>query len=266
MKNIKHFLDKVFSKKSELIQNSKEKEEGELNYREIEDLRRPAEDLLLQLKEKIDRGEYNLIIGDDASGRIPTRIFYNTLKAIYEKKKYESPKVIFFAGSGRFNTKSHSWIREEKTKMIKAYLKHFLKNNAIGAEKIKALVISEVIDTGNSLKPLADALHQEKIDFDIAAFSGPYVKEHVRRLEEYLGCKIFEPLSEETKDGIYGKLRLHGVRKETHELFAHPLRDSFWTKIFRRDSSKSIKNSVKKAREDVNKLSEYLVEWYSKNQ
>ena len=51
-------------------------ETPEIKHAEIAKLREPIKNILEQMRERIDRGEYTLIIGDDASGRIPTWIFY----------------------------------------------------------------------------------------------------------------------------------------------------------------------------------------------
>jgi len=75
------------------------KEEKLIKHPEIAELREPIQNLLEQLRDKIDKGEYGVIIGDDASGRIPALILDNVIKSVYQDKGYTKPKTIFFAGS-----------------------------------------------------------------------------------------------------------------------------------------------------------------------
>lgn len=78
---------------------SKEKQqESRAMIDKIADLRGSMEKLLDQLRPHIEGGEYQLIVGDDASGRIPTLIFRRIIKAIYEEKGYPKPETAFLQG------------------------------------------------------------------------------------------------------------------------------------------------------------------------
>ena len=66
---------------------------------EILMLANPMEEILSRMRKQIESGEYRLIIGDDASGRIPALILNKVLSAFYQKLGYKSPQTIFFAGS-----------------------------------------------------------------------------------------------------------------------------------------------------------------------
>jgi len=59
-----------------------------------------SELILEQARESIDKGEYNILIGDDASGRVPTLIFRRVLQDVYKEKGYDAPKTLFFAPRG----------------------------------------------------------------------------------------------------------------------------------------------------------------------
>lgn len=85
----------------------------------ISSLREPFQKIFLKLQESIDSGEYNLIIGDDASGRIPALVVRNFIKEVYAKRGYPKPATRFFAGSGR----SERTERYKKRRRFKKSLK-----------------------------------------------------------------------------------------------------------------------------------------------
>ncbi len=55
------------------------------------------ENLVKQLIPYIRRHEYNLIIGDDVSNRLPTLVLGGLLKEIYQEDKVRPPQILFFA-------------------------------------------------------------------------------------------------------------------------------------------------------------------------
>src|SRR3989344_9337060 len=59
----------------------------------------PLANILEKLRPELERGEYRLIIGDDASGRIPTRIVGEVIKKLSEERGFPRPLVRFIAGS-----------------------------------------------------------------------------------------------------------------------------------------------------------------------
>ena len=67
---------------------------------EIDRLEKPMRVILEKIIGNIERGGYNLIIGADASGRIPTLAFSKLINHVYQKFGYQLPKTIFLAGAG----------------------------------------------------------------------------------------------------------------------------------------------------------------------
>ena len=67
---------------------------------EIDRLEKPMEVILEKILPDIENGRYDLIIGIDASGRLPTLATNKFIKYIYQEKGYELPKTIFMAGAG----------------------------------------------------------------------------------------------------------------------------------------------------------------------
>lgn len=71
-------------------------EKEDIIYPEISRLYRRIERLLTQLKPEIDKCAYELIIGDDTSGRIPTLIFERVMNTLYREKKSASAQCPIF--------------------------------------------------------------------------------------------------------------------------------------------------------------------------
>ena len=107
-------------------------------------LTKPMMNLLAQMKDKIDAGNYGLIVGDDASGRIPTRIFDRILNEVNMEKGHDKIHTRFFAGSGGL---THGQM-EEKTKKIVEHLKKYEYEkyvlNKNGKPKRKALFMLQI--------------------------------------------------------------------------------------------------------------------------
>jgi len=235
---------------------------------EIRELREAIRHLLEQLHGHIDAGEYKLLIGGDASGRIPALIFDKIIKKIYREKGFDIPRTmsLFIAGGT-------SWISplDEKSKRISDHIsKHYIGENLnlkspdytvytvmdklkmmLGKEdKIKydgrVLIIEDTIASGASIKPVTDALKKMGIDFDIATI-GLQATDEKRYIEKILGGKIFYSL--EYTPGIYRSKSLSGVKKDRGDLFSQP----------------NISDASRKAKLDVNKVANELAEWYLSN-
>ena len=83
-------FEKVIKKENESEANPEYCFEGE--FKELESLVLP---LIEKLKENIDKGEYDMLIGDDASGRIPTLILRGIIN---ERNRGSKVKTRFVAG------------------------------------------------------------------------------------------------------------------------------------------------------------------------
>lgn len=80
-------------------------EEREMSTK-IENLEYPIRDILEKMLPNIERGEYDLIIGIDASGRIPTIIMEKFIKHVYSKNRISLPDIRFMAGKiNEYNAK-----------------------------------------------------------------------------------------------------------------------------------------------------------------
>lgn len=124
---------------------------------QLEKLEAPAQELLEQLRENIEREEYDSLLGDDGGARLHTLLLSMALKEIYgEKKRLKT----FFIKGGRY-------IREAKNEAAtQAYIEQI--REGLGK---KTLVITEEIHTGRSVNALLEKLRKNGIGADVATFA-----------------------------------------------------------------------------------------------
>ena len=255
-------------------------ENKEMKNPVIEALRYPIKNLLGQLSNSIEGSKYNLIIGDDASGRVPTLIFNKVISDVYKKKGAKKPDVIFLPGSG---TDAIIAIRN-----IEKYMEDIFKKRGIDPGKTKILIVADTIMSGESLRPLSFALRGKKIEYDIATVGLQTVPGMLSVLESApkLGGKIY--YGEKGTPKIYGRPELSGINKEYGDLKSTRYSDfktSAWVNMAKMsektgvlnpqeinklvsdaESRKvSINKGVAEARKDVDILSDQLVKWYEDN-
>jgi anti-sigma28 factor (negative regulator of flagellin synthesis)/hypoxanthine phosphoribosyltransferase len=141
---------------------TEEELEAEEDAQEVaESIKRSLEKILKQLKEQILQGDYSLVLGDDCSGRIPAEIIFQTIKMIYEKKGYEEPKITFVTSTGYDPDGGHS----------EAVAKHLEKFGYKPEEGKRALVVTESMSSGESVKVLTKALEELGFDWDVATLN-----------------------------------------------------------------------------------------------
>lgn len=111
--------------------------------------------LLIELENEL--AQYDMIISDDASGRLPSMFF----RRIINKKRQEAglPEVdTFFVAGGR-----HGWDE------IKAEMVDFFKSK--GKSHGRTLLVTEYIESGRSINEIVKLLEAAGIDFDLASVS-----------------------------------------------------------------------------------------------
>jgi hypothetical protein len=227
--------------------------ESEYHYQEIAELKSSCKRLLEQLHDRIESGSYDLIIGDDASGRIPTLVMRDVIKRIYHERGRKIPHTAFVAGS-RFIDEIRI---PEKTK---ALAEHVRKIAEWHDESDRALVITDTIGMGLSLKPLFDALRENGIEYDIATTSlvhMPEMTDEARKMvERSMGGNLY--YGEVGMPRIYGRHDIAGVKKNPIDLFAtRHIEKRIQLPQYEKPVSK-----VRIARADAKKLASDLVDWY----
>src|SRR3989344_7993797 len=129
--------------------NQEKQDVREIIFEEVAELELPIKTIIEKIKSRIENGEYGLIIGDDASGRIPTLILGNFIKKVSEQVGLAKPNIIFIPGRLRARILG----RDKDTKELEEHVGSF------GASKDKrVLIITDTVLTGNSLKTLVTVL------------------------------------------------------------------------------------------------------------
>lgn len=142
---------------------------------DFEDLREPSLRILEEIKEHIMQGSYRMVIGDDASGRIPTLLLSGVIKNACQTAGKESPAVRFFAGD-RFN-KNEAFATELANRFAREFTELASTHGA------RVLVVTDTINTGAALRPLVAQLARYQIPYDIASigYLAPYANSDAKR-------------------------------------------------------------------------------------
>ena len=189
-----------------------EQEENEI-VSTIDELEDPIKRIIDQLREEIDKGQISLIIGEDASGRIPTLIVASVINNIYKSKGFKIPQIKFIAGSRNIAGMTEWYMRDKKDKIRK--LIEQIPNNGD-----RVLIVTDTIVSGSSVEPIAsvlDTLGKEKI---IATIGTEDIKgaDEDRKRRIGAGRVVSGGLATPV---IYQNKDLSGVRKEPWQLHAH---------------------------------------------
>lgn len=173
----------------------------------------PALRIVEALRPELETGAYQALIGDDASGRLHTRLLQGVINAIYKKYGHSPVAVRFVAGSGNFI--DHHKVSPAKVEMLERFVAK-LKSDVPGLNRV--LIVSDIVISGKSLAPLAQALVKGDIAFDVAQFAVPH-HERTVPLTELPNTRII------SGGLVYDQLfrsELHGVVKEFDQLHAKP--------------------------------------------
>ncbi|MCX6793262.1 MAG: hypothetical protein NTY12_04530 [Candidatus Falkowbacteria bacterium] len=233
--------------------NKETKDKEHIKLREIKQLENPIKEIIKQMD--LENTNYDAIIGDDASGRIPALIFNEIISKINKDKKIEKPKLLFIAGQfagTSYNDADPNAFR----KILYDTNKHISKNIK---DKKRALIVTDTINTGNSLSAMTKGLQGNKIEYDIASISflGEYkqnLEEKIKETEKKLGAKIFSNLTTVTPR-IYRHYSIAGVRKENASKYS--------ADIMSKRADDFAPASVARARKDIHILSKQLLSWYN---
>ncbi len=191
--------------------------EDKILFHIIYQLEEPLLKIVNTLYADISSGKIQLILGDDASGRIPALILNSAIRHIYENHNYTMPDVRFIAGAGQ---NSHEKRREKENKINSfiADLKSTLQKE--GHAPSKTLVVTDVIATGNSLRPLMSALKTNKMNSDVAVVRMYDTATDIGDLQREWKATIADG---EGPTDIYKEYRLGGVHKNLGDLFARSI-------------------------------------------
>jgi len=237
--------------KQETFLNRPTDKPEKFNFTEVGQLRGPVEKILKHLYPKIIAGEYGVIIGDDASGRIPALLFNDFIAGVYKEYGFEKPDIRFIAGSKDL----HDEEKETKKKLIFEYLNKIRENLPETNASKKALIVTDVINTGVSLDPLIEVLKEIGMGFDVACIGDDTTQD----VEKRWGKEVY--FGEPGIPYIYGFGSISGVEKKTTELFSTPIKNN---PTYSKDEKKDIQLSINESREDVRLLAGQILETLKK--
>lgn len=202
------------------------------------ELEYPLRLMLKKLRPDIDKGRYQMIVGEQVSGHLPALILGHAIKLIYRARGLPPPVQGFVAGS-RDQRYAAS---DQKVRLIAPYISQLKENkgedisweppsrNTLVASmgrflrkpEAKALVVSETISTGVSITPLLRAFRENKIRADVAILYFDNSDEMgIEDLESELGARVIdvEAFPNES-DNFFQHKELTGLVKNPEDLFA----------------------------------------------
>jgi adenine/guanine phosphoribosyltransferase-like PRPP-binding protein len=220
-------------------------EESIIENEEVKELELPCLEVVYKLRDRIEKSEYGTIVGDDASGRIPTLIVGNAIGKIYEKNGNESPQILFLAGGGG----------KEKVEEIVDYLKEISARGKFDAGR-RVLLVTDYLVTGSSIEPILSAFRKMGIESDVAS---TFSTKGEKYWNNFLNTRVVIGAGE-AEPGIYGRHNLSGVHKISEEVIAR----SFKKRMTSESVSDKIQGDINQARKDANSVVDSVVDYYEK--
>ncbi len=239
------------------------KPENEIGSETIKDLLYPVSIIAKEIKTFVDHGDYAIIIGDDASGRLPALIFREIINKVYEKSgrtKIDTRFLALYSPSSYSDVwdsiipqpvASYPEVRSSvATEKIKLGFVDKLDRTATKDKKV--LVVTDTISSGSSLKPLITTLREADISFDIACIGMISLLPPAELgAENVFFGKIGLP-------SIYAQRELAGVEKDENNF-------SLKTKLIKsphetKESMETIQLTINKARRDAHLIADQVFE------
>lgn len=214
------------------------------DFREVENLVPAMARLVFKLKDELP--DYDAIISDDASGRLPS-LFFKKLIDGERLKAQKKPVNHYFVASGLGHAPG-------TMPLVRKFLDE--KKGGLG----KVLVVTEYISSGRSIAALINVLEDVGIYFDVAAVSiagSPansdlYGRDFRKMFKKYL---YYGEIGDTGDSAFSYKPHLGGVKKSGKVDSAHPFKfrpgADEWSK-------EEIQAGMKTAREDMAMLAEEL--------
>lgn len=229
----------------------------------IFELKEPFRIILRELAEDINSGKIQTLIGDDASGRIPTLILRNCIAEIYSENNMPAPRTFFINGPGG-GSELNDEQREKRVGDIAQHFKQKMPN--LDPDK-KILLITEAISSGGSISLTLDACKQLGVPVEIVSvgIEGDNGKGY---LEKMLGVKVYSGMGGTPL--IYDSPAFAGVYKEKPHQTALtrypsksvPLFSQPYKKQFEKRNQAEKQLWLNEIRREMHVLSDELLEQY----
>ena len=256
--------------------------EKEIKLEEVAELEEPIKKIIEKIKDRIENGEYGLIIGDDASGRIPALILGNFIKKISEQKDFDRPNIIFIPGKLE---KDDFWSVLFKSvvasKKQHEELDDYLSKHGARKDK-KILIITDTLKTGYSLLTLIELLKRAGYGCDIATIGiespipGQDLKTNLRGIDVFSGGYRDKTRDEDQNTPLIYKeeaRKYTGVYKNPGDKISKTFKSAALPEgVYPEDVNpeniqtniprQQIQESINKAREDAKVVTNHLIDWY----
>jgi adenine/guanine phosphoribosyltransferase-like PRPP-binding protein len=175
----------------------------------LDRVKRATFGIIKQIKERIIAEEYGMVLGIDASGRVPALLIAEVIKTVHHID------VRFVAGNRLTNASTSI------TQQIEYDLKEYLSSEAFsGVHKMgkKILIVDDTIVTGGSINKICDTLTLLDIKYDIVALNSMLEVQ----LEGEVPGNIIDKVTS-TWNGVsdmYNKQGMSGVVKSKDKIFS----------------------------------------------
>jgi len=163
-------------------------------------------------RERLERGEYQLILGIDSSGRVPTLLLQKIANSFHKTP------LRFVSGGG--NTRhDDTYSRQEQIGSIIYGIKQDLGES--GESEHRVLLVDDVIGKGTSVADICSELQSRGISYDLVVLGATHghTPDSLESLEDELNTEIFYPQFD-TFPKIYGKKQMSGVQKSSGQGYA----------------------------------------------
>lgn len=189
----------------------------------VAELRDPIQKMLQPVMENIEHGDYQLLIGDDASGRIPALIVREVINGVYARNGHSPIPTRFIAGTRNYKGPgSYEDEFSEKEKEVFQYLRDL---QTSVPELRNAIIVTDTTASGSSLRPVTDSLTELGIHFDILTVGNMmHDADGQEETERLLGGPIFS--GQDDVPHMYNIHEISGVEKIPEDLHATPIRKS----------------------------------------
>ena len=198
-----------------------------------------------QLKENL--GDYEALIGDDASGRLPTRVIRTLINEMRKRKEGEDSIPTYFLPGLTGDQHYEEPSRKQK---------EFLQKHGLSGKKI--LFMTEYIGTGATMENFTRVCDEAGVECDIAALTahmdaGSYARHtnapYIGKENSSVGMDYFHAgLRSMQNREISGVIKTHSI-DEGAEDAQHRVKD-----VTAKRSELANQKAIKRSREDAQKL------------
>ncbi len=225
----------------ENLPNNKNPNTTEYHTSVIKKIEKAMTDMVLSLRERIDSGEYSLIISDETSARIPTLI----LRKIINERNKENNKD----KTDKENETKTSFLTFRSNHSEDLLTEELFRDNKNEKPK-RVLVVTEFVQSGKGLSTIAKKLKEYNIDFDFAimriALGEDYVK---KNNEEIKDVDFFVGEDYPLPPAVWQTEYLTGVTKKNNEVHSKLLEKTPYSQEY-----------INLARKDINIMAEKILE------